>query len=267
MKRTIYFVLATLFFTCHSLAQSDSTIIKIHPIIGDTLDSFENDRYKIIDDRFDPLEYAIFYIKDGKTKARYNYYDNSSKIVDYSLEKLMEGGASIDLIVTREAKSYLKVENNEVNKNKSAKLRIVSNSKIIRIRKNRNIRFVLHEKDENLLTSKHNDSGLITAKLLAINDYKDPSITIRLERKGNHRIVIPLYNIKMVRSCTPTENVFNKILIVGGLTTCFFATLVSIDEPETIPLAAISGFIGFRSLIKGNKKYEIGENARFEIYY
>jgi hypothetical protein len=267
MKRTIYFVLATLFFTCHSFAQSDSTIIKIHPIIGDTLDSFENDRYKIIDDRFDPLEYAIFYIKDGKTKAQYKYYDNSSKIVDYSLEKLMEGGARIDLIVNREAKSYLKVENKKGKKNKSAKLRIVYNSKKIRIRKHSDIRIVLHEKDETLLSSKNIDSGLIIAKLIAINDYKDPCITIKLQRKGNHRVTIPLCNIKMVRFYTPTENISNKILIVGGLTTCFFSTLASINEPKNIPLAAISGFIGFKPLIKGNKKYEIGENARFEIYY
>lgn len=71
----------------------------------------------------------------------------------------------------------------------------------------------------------------------------------------------------MIRFNTPTENILYKAVSVSYLTLFFFTTKASFSDPRLIPIAVATGIIGVKPLIKGNKKYDIDINSRFEIFY
>ena len=71
----------------------------------------------------------------------------------------------------------------------------------------------------------------------------------------------------MIRFNTPTENILYKAVSVSYLTLCFFTTKASFSDPGLIPIAVATVIIGVKPLIKGNKKYDIDINSRFEIFY
>lgn len=263
MKLPILFVLISLCFVNNIFSQSDTVAINIHPIIGDTLDATENFRYKIFNEDSESFEYAVIVLIDGNVKAILNFENDSVKVIDYSIEKVMQIGTHIDN--TSYITSDIQIENKDLNK--SAKLRIVYNERKKRIRKHSRIRFILYNADASLFSDKNTESELVLAKLIQVNDTKEPSINVKLQQKGKPRITIPLSNIKMIRFNTPTENILNKVLSVTYFTICFFTTKASFSDPAIIPIAVASGVIGVLPFIKGNKRYDIGINSRFEIFY
>lgn len=263
MKLHILFVVISLWFTSNSFCQTDTIVLSIHPIIGDTLEAKENLRYKILNDNSESFKYAIFVLIKDSVKVLLAYDDDSHKVIDYSIEKVIKDGARIDNI--QNMTSGVQIENKK--NNKSAKLRVVYNERKKRIRRHSRIRFILYDTDAIQLSGKYAESGLVLAKLIEVHDTREPSITVKLQRKGRPRINIPLSSIKMMRFNTPTENILLKVISVSFLTICVFTTKASFSDPEVIPIAVISGIIGVKPLIKGNKRYKIGLNSRFEIFY
>ncbi len=264
MKQLILFFLIHLFLSINSYGQSDTIILKIHPVVGDTLDAKENLKYKILNVESESFLYAVFVLIGGDAKVLVTYDDKSEQI-DYSSEKVLQATIHVDNMLF--SASDLKIENND--NGKSAKLKIVYKTRDKRIRKHSRIRFQLHDTDAMEITGKKTEAGLILGKLKKVNDNEEPSIIVKLQQKGRPRINIPLSNIKMIRFNTPTENVLLKILSVEYLIISFFTTKASFSEPDPVvmSIAAVTGYTGISSLIKGNKRYDIGINSKFEIFY
>lgn len=209
MKLPVLFILISLCFVNNTLGQSDTIAITVHPIIGDTLDATENYRYTIFNEDSESFKYAVFVLIEDSVKAILNFDNDSIKVIDFSVEEVMQIGTQIDknLYII----SDVQIENKD--NNKSAKLRIVYNERNKRIRKHSRIRFILYDIDAKLLSGKHTESGLVLAKLIKVNDTKEPSITVKLQQKGRPKITIPLTSIKMIRFNTPTETYFIKHLV------------------------------------------------------
>ena len=263
MKQPILFILLALYLINNSFGQTDTIVLKIHPIIGDTIDAIENHRYKLFNENPASFRYAVVVKIKNELKAILTYENDSVKVLDYSIEQVIQDGAQINRI--RNMVSDVQIEHKE--NNKSAKLRVVYHDRNKRIRKYGRIRLVLDDTDAIKLQSKYAKEGLILAKLIRVNDIGDPGIVVRLQQKGRPKISIPLSNIKMIRFNTPTENVLYKVISASYLTICFFTTKASFSDPGVIPIAVASGIIGVKPLIKGNKRYDIGINSRFEIFY
>lgn len=265
MKRFILYFLITLFAVINTFGQSDTTIIKIHSVIGDTLESVENQRFNILSEEADSMKYAVFVIVKGEVKAILTNNDNTKTIIGYSLQKVLEDGAQVDKILSM--KSDVNVAKKK--ENRLAKLRVIYKGRKKRIRRYGRIRLKLYDTDVSLVSGKYAESGLILAKLLKVTDAKVPSITVKLQHGTRPRVNIPLSNIKMIRFNTPTEAVLFKIISVGYLSISFLTGRAAIvrDDPGLIPISVVSGIIGLKPLLKGNKKYDIGVNSRFEIFY
>ncbi|MCO5263783.1 MAG: hypothetical protein M9901_12985 [Lentimicrobium sp.] len=263
MKQSILLILLVFSLITNSFGQTDTIVLKIHPIIGDTIDAIENHRYKLFNENPVSFRYAVVVKIKNNVKAFLTYENDSIKVLDYSIEQVIQDGTQIDRI--RNVSSDVQIENKE-NK-KSAKLRVVYNDRNKRIRRHGRIRLVLYNTEATELQSKYAKEGLILAKLIQVNDTGEPSILVKLQQKGRPKISIPLINIKMIRFNTPTENILYKVVSVSYLTLCFFTTKASFSDPGVIPIAVATGIIGVKPLIKGNKRYDIGINSRFEIFY
>lgn len=263
MKLPVLLILFAICLNNNCIGQTDTIVLKIHPIVGDTIDAKENQRYKIFSENSVSFKYAIVVLVKNNIKAILTYENDSIQVLDYSIDRVMQDGAQIDKI--RNMSSDVQIEKKE--NNKSAKLRVVYNEKNKRIRRHSRIRFILYETDAIKIAGKYSESGLVLAKLKNVNNTKEPSITVKLQQKGRPKIIIPLSSIKMIRFNTPTENVLFKVVSVSYLTVCFFTTKASFSDPGVIPIAVATGIIGVLPILKGNKRYDIGINSRFEIFY
>lgn len=244
-------------------SQEDIVLLQIHQFIGDTLDAEENRRFQILNENSESFQYAIFALIEDNVKVIINYEKGNQRQINYSIDRIMQDNQKVDRILN--AVPQVQLEDN--NSNRSAKLRIIyKNGRNKRIRKFSRIRLMLKDTYASDIAKK-TESGLILAKLIKVHDGTEPSITIKLQQKGRPRINIPLNNIEMIRFNTPTENILLKALSVSYLTICFFTTKSSFSDSNHIPIAIVSGIIGVKPLLKGNKRYEIGSNSQFEIFH
>lgn len=166
MKQSILLILLVLSLINNSFGQTDTIVLKIHPIIGDTIDAIENQRYRLFTENSESFRYAVVVKIKNNVKAFLTYENDSIKVLDYSIEQVIQDGTQIDRIWN--VSSDVQIEN--IENKKSAKLRVVYNDRNIRIRRHGRIRLVLYDTEATELQSKYAKEGLILAKLIQVND-------------------------------------------------------------------------------------------------
>lgn len=244
----------------NSYCQSDTTIISIHKVVGDTLDAAENQRFGLFKESFD---YAIYADINNKCKVLMHFPNDSMKVTDYSFDAAIVDGMNVsDVLESGDAITYVSEHSGE-----KAKLRIVTKEKTKRLRKGRRIVLEFKSDEYNIFKERFNQDNLVRTRLLAIHGGEEPSILVKIRKKGKPKVEIPLSNIKSIRNYTEKEHQGALASSVVNLAFFPFTTIASFFVPYAIPLAIINGYSGFKPIFRGNRVYHLGSNAELEIYY
>ena len=92
MKTTRFTLLAILFFSTFSLkAQNNTSLIKVHPSIGDTVDEKENTKYNLFQN-FPPgqFKYALYKMEKTNINVYLTLKNGTTLTLPYSSEKLLK---------------------------------------------------------------------------------------------------------------------------------------------------------------------------------
>jgi hypothetical protein len=98
MEQSILLILLVLSLINNSFGQTDTIVLKIHLIIGNTIDAIENQRYRLFTENSESFRYAVVVKIKNNVKAFLTYENDSIKVLDYSIEQVIQDGTQIDRI-------------------------------------------------------------------------------------------------------------------------------------------------------------------------
>lgn len=251
-------------------SQTDTIVVKVHPLIGDTIDINEQKRFKLLSNAsLENFQFGQYLMIRGKLYACITRSDKTTDIILYTPEAIIAEGENINILLSKQASISNSSEQNRRNvflqlsyKNKRKKLKI-----------GRTINVLLND-EENINYQKKKlssfDNRFLRIKILEIKDGLNPYIIALVKGRAKSRVEITLSNIRVITNYTA-----NGYLLRGGLALAFTPlattlTLYSLSDQDTYPLFAFGlsiFYFSFKPVVKDNKVYDLNYDSYLEIIY
>lgn len=240
-------LLFTVVYSRFSLAQETETIIRIHKIVGDTIDREEKLRLKVFPNiRNENYQFAVCILENDSMKLKVTYSDSSETKFPYSSALLLE---DIDQIYLNQHAEYS--EPSETSGKAILKITSNNSNKTLNLKKGKVVEINLKESN-NTYRSK-------IQKVLIGND-----MAILVKEGTGKTQLIALSEINYIYRYKRFENTTWKGL--GALNFAIGATATLIDPSENYRLGSVFMAGGVIPWLFKNEKIRIDQASISVIY-